>query len=180
MSTRRVNHQNEERLMKYASKEATDTLCPVARAQLIVGDRWTVIVLRELFMGNSRFEQIQVQAGTTPQMLAARLKKLELEGLVERRRYSARPVRHEYFLTPAGFAFHPVLLALRAWGETWLKSEEEDLAIRYVHKLCGEDPGLGPDCQSCGKVLLRAELTASFSESYAAERDRKWADFKSG
>src|SRR5688500_17730431 len=101
--------------------EPDRTLCPVARAQAIVGDRCTVIILRELFMGNLRFEQIQAQADVTPQMLTARLKKLEADGLVERRAYSTRPLRHEYVLTPMGLAFHPVLLALRAWGETWFK-----------------------------------------------------------
>ncbi len=154
-------------------------LCPVARAQMIVGDRWTVLVLRELFMGNSRFEQIQAQAGTTPQMLAARLKKLETDGLVERRPYSTRPLRHEYFLTDMGLAFHPVLLALRAWGETWFKSEEEDVAVRYIHIPCGENPGLGPECQNCGAVMRREELRATLSDAFAAERDARWTSFKS-
>ncbi|QNA84935.1 helix-turn-helix transcriptional regulator [Sphingomonas sp. So64.6b] len=164
--------------MKHDPAPSDRTLCPVARAQMIVGDRWTVIVLRELFMGNSRFEQIQAQAGTTPQMLAARLKKLEAEGLVERRPYSTRPPRHEYFLTEMGLAFHPILLALRAWGETWIKSAEEEVAIRYTHIPCGEDPGLGPECQSCGRVMRREELRASLNDGFAAERDARWADFK--
>jgi DNA-binding HxlR family transcriptional regulator len=156
------------------------TLCPVARAQAIVGDRCTVILLRELFMGNLRFEQIQAQADVTPQMLTARLKKLEADGLVERRAYSTRPLRHEYVLTPMGVAFHPVLLALRAWGETWFKGDGEAVAIRYRHNPCGEDPGLGPTCQSCGQVMRREDLTATLDEAYAAERDRRWATFKAG
>lgn len=160
--------------------EPDRTLCPVARAQAIVGDRCTVIILRELFMGNLRFEQIQAQADVTPQMLTARLKKLEADGLVERRAYSTRPLRREYVLTPMGVAFHPVLLALRAWGETWFKSDDEPVAIRYRHNPCGEDPGLGPTCQSCGLVMRREDLTAAFDEAYAAERERRWATFKAG
>lgn len=103
-------------MMESGQVAADHTLCPVARAQAIVGDRFTVIILRELFMGNRRFEQLQCQADVTPQMLATRLKKLETLGLLERRAYSTRPLRYEYVLTPMGLAFHPVLLALRAWG----------------------------------------------------------------
>lgn len=166
--------------MESGAVAADHTLCPVARAQAIVGDRWTVIILRELFMGNRRFEQLQCQAGVTPQMLAARLKKLETLGLLERRAYSTRPLRHEYVLTPMGLAFHPVLLALRAWGETWFKGDDEAVAVRYRHHPCGEDPGLGPTCQSCGQVMRREDLTAALDETYAAERDRRWARFKAG
>src|SRR4051795_11829896 len=85
--------------------DLTRTLCPVARAELIVGDRWTVLVLRELFAGNHRFEEIQAMTDATPQMVAARLKHLEADGLVERRPYSERPPRHGYHLTDKGDAF---------------------------------------------------------------------------
>ncbi len=81
---------------------ANQTLCPVARAETVVGDRWTVLILRELFMRNHRFEEIQAQTGATPQMVAARLKALEADGLVERRPYSTRPPRHDYHLTEKG------------------------------------------------------------------------------
>jgi DNA-binding HxlR family transcriptional regulator len=156
------------------------TLCPIARAQAIVGDRWTVLILRELFMGSRRFEQLQCQAGVTPQMLATRLKKLETLGLLERRAYSTRPLRHEYVLTPMGLAFHPVLLALRAWGETWFKAADEAVAVRYLHRPCGQDPGLGPACQGCGRVMRREDLAGTFDEAYATERDKRWARFKAG
>src|SRR5215470_15165781 len=88
--------------------DRAQTLCPVARAELVVGDRWTVLVLRELFAGNHRFEEIQAQTGATPQMVAARLKQLEADGLVERRPYSDRPLRFGYHLTDKGDAFFPV------------------------------------------------------------------------
>ena len=158
-----------------ASKE---TECPVARALSIVGDRWTVLVLRELTMGNRRFEEIQAQTGATPQMLATRLKKLESDRLVERRPYSTRPLRHDYYLTEAGDAFYPVLLALRSWGETWLKSEKEERAIHYTHIRCGKDPGLGPVCQNCGEEMRRDQLVSRFSEAFARERGAKKAAFK--
>lgn len=154
------------------------TQCPVARAQNIVGDRWTVLVLRELFMGNIRFEEIQAQTEATPQMIAARLKTLEADGLIERRPYSLRPLRHEYVLTEMGLAFHPVLLALRAWGETWFKSDAEEVAIHYTHVPCGKDPGLGPACQHCGKAMQRSDLVPRLSDVFADERKARRAAFK--
>lgn len=158
-------------------KEA-ETQCPVARAQSIVGDRWTVLVLRELFLGNRRFEEIQVQTEATPQMLATRLKKMEVEGLVERRLYSERPPRHEYCLTKMGLSLHPILLAMSAWGEVWCKSEAEERAINYIHNPCGQDPGLGPTCQVCGGVLRREDLSARLSAPFKAEREAKRNAFR--
>jgi len=163
-----------------APSSSPTTLCPIARAQGVVGDRWTVLVLRELFLGNRRFEEIQAQTQATPQMVASRLKKLESDGMVERRPYSERPLRHEYHLTEMGIAFHPVFLALRAWGETWFKSRDEEVAIQYTHIPCGQDPGLGPACQSCGKVMRREELSARLSGSFDAERQARLDAFKAG
>ncbi|GGF24538.1 hypothetical protein GCM10011611_33230 [Aliidongia dinghuensis] len=155
-----------------------DTLCPVFRAETIVGDRWTVLILRELFMRNHRFEEIQAQTGATPQMIATRLKRLEADGLVERRAYSKRPPRHEYHLTAKGEAFYPVVLALRAWGETWCKAPEEGRAVHYTHRTCGGAAGLGPVCESCGEPLSRADLIAELNPAYKAEREARWEVFK--
>lgn len=170
------------KMTKKPALPSTDqgTLCPIARAQDIVGDRWTVLVLRELFLGTRRFEEIQAQSRATPQMLTARLKKLEADGLIERRPYSDRPLRHEYHLTEMGRAFYPVFLALRAWGETWCKSANEEVAVRYTHIPCGQDPGLGPTCQKCGGVMRREDLSARLSESFEAERHARLDAFKSG
>lgn len=93
------------------------TVCPVARSVDIVGDKWTILVLRELYMGTARFEEMQIHTGATPQMLTSRLKALEADGLVERRPYNAKPLRHEYHLTQKGWDFYPVIYALRAWGK---------------------------------------------------------------
>ncbi|WP_338524823.1 helix-turn-helix domain-containing protein [Pseudomonas batumici] len=152
------------------SSSVPETLCPIARAEAIVGDRWTVLVLRELFMGSHRFDEIQAQTGGTPQMVATRLKNMEADGLVERRRYSERPPRYEYHLTPKGDAFFPVVLALRAWGETWCKSPEEGLAVRFVHRQCGKPAGLGPLCEHCGELLQHEALISEPSVSYIVER----------
>lgn len=160
------------------SSEAQDTVCPIALAQKIIGDRWTVLVLRELFLRSHRFEEIQAQTQATPQMVASRLKKLESDGLIERRPYNEKPLRHEYYLTEKGTALHPVLLALRAWGETWCKSKKQEVAIQYKHIPCGKNPGLGPTCQECGGVLRREDLSAKLSKSFDAERQGRTSAFK--
>jgi DNA-binding HxlR family transcriptional regulator len=158
--------------------EIDDTECPIARSQSLVGERWTVLVLRELFMENSRFDDIQIQTGATPQMLAARLKKLEAAGLIKRRPYSTRPLRYEYVLTEMGLDFYPVMLALRAWGEKWCKPARKGVAVRYTHLPCGKDPGLGPVCQSCGMELKRSDLAAKPTAAYARERENRAAQAK--
>lgn len=95
-------------------------VCSIADALGIVGERWTLLVLRELsFFGVHRFNDIQTNTGAPRETLALRLRKLEEAGLVERRRYSEHPPRDEYVLTPAGQAMGPVLRELRAWGETY-------------------------------------------------------------
>ncbi len=164
--------------MTNQDNSADQTLCPVARAETVVGDRWTVLILRELFMRSHRFEEIQAQTEATPQMIAARLKKLEADGLVKRRAYNKRPLRHEYHLTEKGEAFYPVLLALRAWGETWCKSPKQGRAIRYTHGTCGKPAGLGPVCESCGKPLRHEDLIAELNPKYQRERDARWETFK--
>jgi DNA-binding HxlR family transcriptional regulator len=176
------NHSNktdEENVMSKMKDNTTDqTLCPVARAESIVGDRWTVLILRELFMRMHRFEEIQAQTGATPQMIAARLKRLEADGLVKRHVYNKHPLRHEYHLTEKGEAFYPVVLALRAWGETWCKSPKEGRAVNYVHRLCGKPAGLGPVCEFCGKPLRREDLNAEQAPKYRREREVRWEAFK--
>ena len=167
----------KKKATKVPGDPPSDTLCPVARTEDVVGDRWTVLVLRELFMRSHRFEEIQAQTGATPQMVAIRLKNLMAEGLVERRQYSKRPPRYEYHLTEKGDAFYPVLMALRAWGETWRKSSKEGLAVYYTHRPCGKPAGLGPICEGCGQQLHRKDLKGELNPRYRSERESRWEAF---
>ena len=88
------------------------SLCPVARALAVVGDRWTVLIVRELFLGTRRFEDFQAQTGMSSHLLSTRLKRLESDGIVRRTPYSERPPRYEYRLTPKGLDLYPLLLSL--------------------------------------------------------------------
>ena len=96
-----------------------DRYCPIARSLDIVGDRWTLLMLRDLVLdGPRKFQDFeQSLAGISPNTLSARLKTLEENGIVERRFYSDHPPRAEYVLTDKGVELRPVLRALKAWGE---------------------------------------------------------------
>lgn len=100
-----------------------DAACPVARAMGVVGDRWTLLILRECFLNVRRFDGFQTRLGITRHLLAERLKRLEQMQILERKPYQERPVRYEYLLTDKGRAFAPVLLAMQDWAQTHLPSD---------------------------------------------------------
>jgi len=94
--------------------------CPIARATDLIGDWWTPIILRNIFAGQRRFDQLQVDLGLSRAILTNRLNRLVKEGLLEKVAYSQRPKRYEYKLTEKGRDFWPVLASLWRWGEDWL------------------------------------------------------------
>ncbi|WP_446041132.1 winged helix-turn-helix transcriptional regulator [Streptomyces sp. SID1121] len=91
--------------------------CPIAAALDVVGDRWSLLVLRDLSRGVNRFNDIQANTGAPRDRLTTRLRELEGAGVITRRRYSEHPPRDEYLLTAAGEAIAPVLRELEIWGE---------------------------------------------------------------
>lgn len=98
--------------------------CPVARTLDVIGERWTLLILRDLFLhGARRFQDLQESlAGVAPNTLSARLKDLEGHGLIARRLYSEHPPRLEYHLTDKGKTLGPLLKALREWGQRLSRS----------------------------------------------------------
>jgi DNA-binding HxlR family transcriptional regulator len=91
--------------------------CKIADALAAVGDRWSLLIVREVALGVHRFSDIRANTGAPREMLTARLRKLEQVGVLRRHRYHEHPPRDEYLLTPAGEDLQPVLRALRRWGE---------------------------------------------------------------
>ncbi|HTU64235.1 MAG TPA: helix-turn-helix domain-containing protein [Polyangiales bacterium] len=94
--------------------------CPIAQALDTVGEAWCLLILRELFLGFRRFQELEQRLGITASTLTRRLNELTRRGLVEARVYSERPTRSEYVLTAMGEDLLPVILALGAWGNRWL------------------------------------------------------------
>jgi DNA-binding HxlR family transcriptional regulator len=102
--------------------------CPIARTLDIIGDRWTLLILRDLFMGSTKFVEIRTScSGIPPKVLSARLKMLIDEGLIQRSVYSEHPLRAEYLLTERGRSLLPVMLAIGRWGLMHMFEDETKL-----------------------------------------------------
>lgn len=133
-----------------------------------------LLILRDLFFGVHRFEAFQANTGLGPQILSARLKRMEAEGIVERRAYQQRPQRFEYWLTDKGKALFDILYAMRNWSEKWAYApgeiDDDGPAIRYIHRNCGADVGLSTTCPNCGEVLGYGSLKGTMSPGLEAER----------
>src|SRR5450432_4676864 len=97
--------------------------CSVARTLEIVGEKWALLAIREVFLGDRRFDEMVRRTGAPRDTLAARLRTLVAAGILERRPYSDHPARFEYFLTEAGRDLYPVILTLMAWGDKYLAGE---------------------------------------------------------
>ena len=113
--------------MRHASFE--DQACPIARSLERVGEWWSILILREAFLGATRFEQFQKHLDIAPNTLTRRLNALVEAGLLERRRYCDRPPRAEYRLTEAGRDFRPVMWALLAWGNRHFAPEGPSVVL---------------------------------------------------
>jgi DNA-binding HxlR family transcriptional regulator len=151
------------------------SLCPIARSATLLGDRAVLLLLRELFFGVRRFDALQRNTGLTPQMVSARLRQLQKQGVIERRPYQDHPVRHDHWLTPAGQDLFSVLYAMRNWAERWGfptldAGPAAEPAIRYTHRACGRDVGLETICPGCGEELRYGSLVGQPSAALAAER----------
>jgi DNA-binding HxlR family transcriptional regulator len=129
--------------------------CPVARTLDVVGEWWTLLIVRDALRGARRFEDFKA-TGIADNILSARLKRLVDEGILERARYQERPDRHEYLLTEKGRALGPVVQALRGWGQRWTTGE--DRSPTPVHAECGHEPSLRYHCPHCDRALAAGEV----------------------
>jgi DNA-binding HxlR family transcriptional regulator len=114
----------------------SDIVCSIARTLDAVGERWTPLILRDLFVGITRFEDIRRDLGIASNVLTARLDTLQQHGIIETRVYQSNPVRHEYLLTERGRDLYPVLTMLISWGDKWLAGAAGPPAL-VIHRDCG-------------------------------------------
>ncbi|HVC06906.1 MAG TPA: helix-turn-helix domain-containing protein [Solirubrobacterales bacterium] len=129
-----------------------DLNCSVARPLAFLGERWSLLVVRDLFLGHRRFDQIQESLGVASNVLSQRLATLVEEGIVERQRYSEHPERFEYRLTEKGRDLQPVLLALLRWGDRYT-ADLKGPPLETVHAACGQVFHMVPTCSECGGEL---------------------------
>jgi DNA-binding HxlR family transcriptional regulator len=115
--------------------------CPIARTLDLIGDRWTLLIIRDLFLGRSRFNEFrQSTPRISPKLLSQRLKRLEDEGIVERAVLEGYPPRAEYRLTPKGRSLFPVLFAIGTWGFDHLFADEPELRTEIDEFLRSQVP----------------------------------------
>jgi DNA-binding HxlR family transcriptional regulator len=130
--------------------------CSVARAAAVVADQWTVVILRDLFLGLNRYEDLRADLGIATNILADRLDHLVAEGVVERVAYQERPVRYEYELTDAGRELYGVVLTLLTWGDRHRAVAGPPLVL--VHEACGDVAQARVTCSECGGELKAGEV----------------------
>lgn len=118
------------------SKNHSESTCPIARSLAVLGDAWTMLILRDANAGLTRFDQFKKSLGIAPTMLTKRLAALTAENLLEKRLYSERPPREEYVLTDAGRDYLPVLFMIGAWGR---KHRGEGPLMRFLDAENGTD-----------------------------------------
>lgn len=141
-----------------ARRDFSEVSCSIARALEIIGDRWTLLVLRDLFVGVTRFDDIRRDLGIATNVLTERLALLTDHGVVERREYQAHPPRHDYLLTEKGRDLFPVLAALVGWGDRWEADDTGPPAL-LVHDRCGQVSTPVTRCACCGEPMSADDVT---------------------
>lgn len=130
-------------------------VCSVTDALALVGDRYSLLVIREISYGCRRFTDLLEQIGCSREALTARLRRLEGVGIIERRRYSERPQRYEYHLTEAGTELRSIVLALKEWGDAHLNRGKEPVIFAHT---CGAEFHARTVCAACGREADPGEL----------------------
>jgi len=130
--------------------------CPVAKTLELVGERWTLLVVRDLLRGPKKFQDLQASLDVAPGILSERLKVLEEHGIVERGFYSNHPPRAEYVLTERGRDLRPIVGALAVWGSRYIHPE-----AGLVHEACGTRVEVAYYCPECDARVDDVRMRAS-------------------
>ena len=141
--------------------------CSIARSLAGAGEPWSPLVLRDVWVGINRFDDLQRDLGVSRKVLTERLKHLVEAGMLEREAYSTRPARHEYVLTRKGLEFVDVLMAMAAWGDRWTAGEAGPPVLRR-HRVCGHIAQVELRCSVCGEALHAAAVDVEPGPGLAA------------
>jgi DNA-binding HxlR family transcriptional regulator len=134
-----------------------DMACSIARTLDVMGEPWSPLIIRDVYVGIARFEQLQQDLGISRKVLTERLRWLEERGVLERHEYSTRPPRHEYQLTTKGLELVDVLMVMVGWGDRWLAGDAGP-PVLYRHHACGEISHVEPVCSTCGEPMHATDV----------------------
>jgi DNA-binding HxlR family transcriptional regulator len=143
--------------------EIGDQRCSVARTLSVIGERWTMLVLREAFLRTRRFDDFQRRTGAPRPILADRLRVLVDHDILERRPYGNHPDRFEYRLTEKGIDLYPVIVSLLTWGDRWMPDDDSP-PVRLRHKRCGHVTHPELACPECGDWVAARDMSAIVSD----------------
>jgi DNA-binding HxlR family transcriptional regulator len=140
--------------------------CSVAKSLELIGERWTMLVVREVFLGNRRFDEIATRLGIARNVLTTRLARLVDEGVLAKVRYQERPERFEYRLTEKGIDLWPIMVSLIQYGDRYYAPQGPPLVLR--HKSCGGRVDAHRICSTCGERLTARDVLAEPGPGMAA------------
>ena len=155
-----------------AIKAFAELNCSIAQPLAFLGERWALLVVRDVSIGRRRFDEIQDSLGIATNVLSQRLATLVEEGVLERRRYSEHPERFEYRLTEKGRELVPVLLALLRWGDRWTAGPDGP-PLETVHTECDHAFHTVPTCSHCGEEIEARTVRARPGPG-ATDKQREW------
>jgi len=131
--------------------------CSIARTMDVIGEPWSPLIVRNVFIGITRFDQLQESLGISRKVLAERLRWLTESGVLERRVYSDRPPRHEYVLSAKGLELFDVLMVMVRWGDKWLAGDAGP-PVFYRHHACGHISHVDLQCSECGEPMHATDI----------------------
>ena len=134
-----------------------DMACSIARTLDVIGEPWSPLILRDVYVGIGRFEQIQADLGISRKVLTERLKWLVESGILERGQYETRPPRHEYVLTAKGTELCDLLLVMVRWGDRWA-DDGAGPPVLYRHHACGRIGHVELRCSQCGEPMHAGDI----------------------
>ena len=134
-----------------------DMACSIARTLDVIGEPWSPLILRDVYVGIDRFEQIQADLGISRKVLTERLKWLVESGVLERRQYETRPPRYEYVLTTKGWELCDLLMVMVRWGDRWA-DDGAGPPVLYRHRACGEISHVELTCSHCGTSMHAGDV----------------------
>lgn len=136
--------------------DADSDRCSIAATVAVIGDRWSLLVMRNVFRGGRRFSEIQADLGIAKNLLADRLSRMVDHGVLEKVPYQDRPVRYEYRLTAKGADLAPALIALMHWGDRWYASDGAPTVL--IHERCGQPLAQNISCPECDEIITPSQI----------------------